>query len=132
MVILQDPIELEMSSFSDERGVLTVLENFDLAPFSPKRIFYINSVPSTLKRGHHAHRKCWQLLLVLDGTALVNIKNKNSDFEYILRTNHNALYVPPLNWLEFELSSPEATLIVLASENFDSDDYIYELEELRK
>lgn len=130
--MLQDPTELELRSFSDERGKLTVLENFDLAPFLPKRIFYISSVPSKLKRGNHAHRTCSQLLLVLGGTAHVTIKNKNSDFKYILKSNHNALYVPPMNWLEFELSSIETTLIVLASENFDSDDYIYELEEVRK
>jgi hypothetical protein len=49
-----------------------------------------------------------------------------------LKDKQFGLLVPPLNWLEFSLDTSEANLLVMASDYYSEDDYIYNLQEILK
>lgn len=108
---------------NDQRGSLSV-QDFSSFPVSFTRLFVLNSVDPSLKRGGHAHKKCWQFLFTPDSGIKVTILNKKSTEAVELRDNMGLL-VPPYNWLEIEFSKSDSYLNVLASESYDPSDYIY-------
>ncbi len=118
--------EAEICTFAvhnDQRGSLSV-QDFSSFPVSFTRLFVLNSVDPSLKRGGHAHKKCWQFLFTSAPGIKVTISNKNSTHVVELQDNVGLL-VPPYNWLEIEFSKSDSYLNVLASESYDPSDYIY-------
>lgn len=115
---------------SEHPGTLRVLEPL---PFAPRRMFTV-SAPRGTHRGGHAHRVCWQLLMVDRGVVSVRYARI---VDGRLRTRHRrlepgaALAVPPLTWLDLEFVT-DADLVVLASHVYDAADYIDTLVELRR
>ena len=122
----------EMKRLDSKSGNLSVLDQLDHKVFSPKRFFLVSGVPNGVSRGGHAHRICWQFILAVNGSANVKVTNKIMTQNFELRDKRFGLLVPPLNWLEFSLDTSEANLLVLASDYFSEDDYIYNLEEILK
>lgn len=108
----------------DMRGNLTAVE-FDCdLPFVPKRIFHVYDVPSAKIRGEHAHRQCGQMLICTSGSVSIVVDDSKVREEFILDSPKLGLYVPPLVWaLQYRFSS-DASLMVLASEAYDAEDYI--------
>lgn len=107
----------------DQRGLLSV-QDFSSFPVSFTRLFVLNSVDPSLKRGGHAHKNCWQFLFTSQSGIKVTISNKESTITVELK-NNIGLLVPPYNWLEIEFSKLDSYLNVLASESYDPSDYIY-------
>lgn len=115
---------IDMQRFSDGAGDLIFGEFPSHLPFQPQRYFFIQNVPATAQRGVHAHKKCHQLLICLSGA--VNALIDDGATSKIIRLDNPSLglYMPPLVWgTQFEYS-PDARLLVLASDRFDRDDYI--------
>ncbi len=108
----------------DQRGDLTVGEIGAGLPFVPKRYFVVFSVPGPQIRGDHAHLKCHQFMLCLKGSCKVNVDDGTKRVCVVLDDPTKGLHVPPMIWAtEFDYS-PDATLLVLASELYDASDYI--------
>lgn len=122
----------EMKRLDSKSGNLSVLDRLDQKVFSPKRFFLVSGVPNGISRGGHAHRICWQFILAVNGSASVKVTNKIMTQNFELKDKQFGLLVPPLNWLEFSLDTSEANLLVMASDYFSEDDYIYNLEEILK
>lgn len=121
---------IDLSQFVDSRGVLSVIDNLSEVTFKPERIFIISkAIPGEL-RGRHAHKDCWQLLIPVGGDTTVTVFDGSTTVDFSLKSQTTALCVPPLNWVEFELNSNEASLVVLASAPYDANDYIFSKEEL--
>lgn len=114
---------LNLKTFADERGKLTVLEK--LLPFEVKRIFYIYDVNSSLKRGWHRHIKNIQAAICIQWSCSLYVNNAKEEKTFLLETPDVCLILEPQDWHTMDFSS-DAILLVLASENFDSDDYISE------
>jgi UDP-2-acetamido-3-amino-2,3-dideoxy-glucuronate N-acetyltransferase len=115
---------IELPRFADLRGQLTVGEIPRDLPFVPQRIFVVHDVPSREIRGEHAHRRCQQLLMCVAGAMSVMVDDGRLREEYRLDAPHLALYLPPRVWGSQFDHSADATLVVLASEPYDADDYI--------
>ena len=113
---------------SDERGSLLALEFRDL-PFEPLRCFVVSDVPSSKTRGEHAHWECHQLLVCTSGSLSVSVTDGVGSKTFHLDGTENALYIPPLIWASQFLFSEDASLLVLASDAYDSRDYIRDFEE---
>jgi dTDP-4-dehydrorhamnose 3,5-epimerase-like enzyme len=113
----------DLKTFTDSRGNLTVIEKS--IPFDIKRIFYIYGVDSS-ERGGHRHKKTIQAAICLQGSCTIvnNDGNKTQQFE--LKKPSECLLLYPADWHKMINFSPDAILMVLASEFFDPDDYIYE------
>jgi hypothetical protein len=107
------------SHLSERRGNITVMENL---PFKIKRVFFIYNVPLDEMRGGHAHRKCHQLLVAACGAVLVKTGDGK---DYILDCPDMGLYVPPMNIINLVFLTENTTLLVLASELYDREDYVF-------
>lgn len=108
----------------DDRGPIAILGQGDAAlPFQARRIFLTYSVTGE-RRGAHAHRQCQQLLLCAAGSVTVLIDDGTHSEEITLSHPSQALYVPPMVWAEQFGHSPDAVLMVAASDDYDSTDYL--------
>jgi dTDP-4-dehydrorhamnose 3,5-epimerase-like enzyme len=114
---------IELKSFSDSRGSLTVIEK--ILPFSIKRVYYIYNLNQS-KRGFHKHKKTQQALICISGSCSIFIDNKSTVKEFILDFPNKCLILEPSDFHWMDNFSKNCVLLVLASEEFDKNDYIYE------
>ncbi|WP_026887162.1 sugar 3,4-ketoisomerase [Clostridium beijerinckii] len=105
-------------------GNLTPIEGLVDIPFDIKRIYYITKVPQDISRGFHAHRKLHQVLICLNGSVKIKVKSPKEESEFTLDNSAVGLYIGPYVWREMYDFSEGAVLLVLASDYYDEDDYI--------
>lgn len=110
------PLELHTS---ERRGNISVLEDL---PFKVKRIFCIYNVPVEEVRGGHAHKKCRQIFVAVSGAVLVKVVGNR---DYILDCPDMGLFIPPQYTVHLHFLDENAALLVLASERYDENDYVY-------
>lgn len=113
-----------LKNIVDPRGNLTVGEASRDVPFEIKRFFMIYQVPLTDIRGEHAHRKCEQVLIAARGSISVDLDNGLEKESFFLSKPTQALHIPAMHWGAQYNYSPDACLIVFASEYYDENDYI--------
>jgi serine acetyltransferase len=108
----------------DMRGDLTAIEFDGDLPFRPRRSFVIFGVPSREIRGEHAHRACHQLLVCVHGSCRVLVDDGGNRTQLVLDSPTLGLHLPPMIWSSQHGYTPDAVLLVLASEPYDAADYI--------
>lgn len=113
-----------LKSVQDMRGNLSAGEFPSDIPFEPKRYFLVFNVPSAKTRGEHAHRKCHQFLICVKGSCAVVVDDGKSRCEVLLDTPSLGIHLPPMTWGIQYKYSPDAVLLVFASDYYDSHDYI--------
>lgn len=112
----------------DARGQLFVFESLKNVPFEVKRVYVIKGVPHGAVRGKHAHIRLQQVIVCLSGSCKFLLDDgKNKDL-VILDTPNVGLYVGTLIWREMFDFSQGCILMVLASELYDTGDYIHDYE----
>lgn len=109
----------------DERGQLVALEEFRDIPFRIKRVYYMYDTVADVVRGHHAHKSLEQILICIHGSCKILLDNGLGEKKIIpLEKPYEGLYVSNDMWREMFDFSPDAVLMVLASELYDEADYI--------
>jgi Acetyltransferase (isoleucine patch superfamily) len=108
----------------DIRGNLSVGEFERDIPFRPRRYFLVFDVPTNEMRGEHAHRRCEQFLVAINGSLSIVVDDGKAREEFLLAGPDHGLYVPPMVWATQYLHSRNPVLLVFASEFYDPDDYI--------
>lgn len=108
----------------DLRGTLSVGEFGRQIPFVPKRYFLVYGVPNREVRGEHAHINCQQFLICLNGSCAVIADDGSRRVEVTLDAPNLGLYLPPMIWGTQYKHTPDAMLLVFASDYYDSSDYI--------
>jgi acetyltransferase-like isoleucine patch superfamily enzyme/dTDP-4-dehydrorhamnose 3,5-epimerase-like enzyme len=108
----------------DMRGALSFAETGQYLPFIPRRYFLVFDVPSREIRGEHAHKECHEFLVCVKGSCSVMVDDGNAREEYLLDTPGAGLYIPPMVWRVHYKYTTDAVLMALASEVYDSMDYI--------
>ena len=116
----------------DERGQLIALEEFRDIPFRIKRVYFMYDTREGIIRGYHAHKTLEQILVCIHGSCKIKLDNGKETKIVPLEKPYEGLYVPPGMWREMFDFSPEAVLLVLASELYDVDDYIRDYEEFKR
>ena len=114
---------LDLKTFADKRGNLTVIEK--TIPFDIKRIFYIYGVDESV-RGGHRHHTTIQAAICIQGSCHISNNDGSSEEEYTLDRPDKCLVLEPKDWHIMHNFSKDAILMVLASEYFDPNDYIFE------
>lgn len=115
--------------FVDMRGALSVAEFERDLPFVPRRHFVVYAVPSQETRGEHAHKRCHQFLICVHGSVRVLADNGSQRQVFVLDSPTLGIHLPPMIWGTQYQYSPDAVLLVFASESYEADDYIRGYEE---
>ena len=114
----------------DPRGNLTVAEQMKNVPFEVKRVYWTYDVPAGERRGGHAHKECVEFIIAVSGSFTVTLDDgKGNRKDFHLNHPWQGLLVPTGTWRTLEDFSSGAVCLVLASELFDEDDYLYEYDE---
>lgn len=119
----------KMPLIEDLRGHLTFAEFPQHLPFIPQRYFLIFDVPSQQVRGEHAHKTLQEFLVCVRGSCAVTLDDGTCKEEVLLDNPCTGLLIPPMVWGIQHKYSPDAILMVLASDVYKSDDYIREYSE---
>ena len=114
---------INLSTFSDKRGSLTVIER--QVPFEIKRVFYIYGVDDSI-RGKHRHHKTIQAAICVKGSCRILNDDGVTVENFLLDKPEKCLILNPDDFHSMLEFSHDAILLVLASEFFDPEDYIYE------
>jgi UDP-2-acetamido-3-amino-2,3-dideoxy-glucuronate N-acetyltransferase len=113
-----------MTQVQDLRGILTFGETGREVPFEVKRYFLVYGVSSTEIRGEHAHRTLHQFLICIHGRCHVVADDGQSRQEFVLDHPSLGVHIPPMIWAVQYKHSPDAVLMVFASDKYDASDYI--------
>ena len=117
----------------DPRGHLPVAEQMKNVPFEVKRVYWTYDVPAGERRGGHAHKECVEFIIAVSGSFTVTLDDgKGNRKDFHLNHPWQGLLVPTGIWRTLEDFSSGAVCLVLASELYDEDDYIYEYEDFLK
>ena len=114
---------VNLPMFSDSRGDLTVIEK--ILPFDIKRVYYISNSKNQI-RGKHRHKKTIQAAICISGYCKIHIDNGNQSKVFGLDDKTKCLIINPEDYHWMSDFSEDAILLVMASEEFDKNDYIYE------
>ncbi len=109
----------------DERGNLSVVERL---PFAIRRVYFLYGVHAGASRGGHAHRKLERILIATSGYFVATVDGERIP----LYNPWEGLYVGPMHWLELDQFSGGAVCLVLASAEYDENDYIRDYDEFRR
>jgi UDP-2-acetamido-3-amino-2,3-dideoxy-glucuronate N-acetyltransferase len=113
----------------DARGSLAVADFGADVPFVPRRCFVVYDVPGAEVRGEHAHRRCHQFLVCIRGACSLVVDDGRERAQMRLDSPALGVYVPPMVWAEQHGYTPDAMLLVLASDPYDPADYIRRYDE---
>jgi acetyltransferase-like isoleucine patch superfamily enzyme/dTDP-4-dehydrorhamnose 3,5-epimerase-like enzyme len=113
-----------MPIVEDLRGTLSFGEVERHIPFPVKRYFLVFGVASVHIRGEHAHRAQHQFMVCVHGRCNVVADDGVNRQEFILDGPGVGIHIPPGVWAVQYKHSPDAVLMVLTSDHYDSSDYI--------
>ncbi len=116
----------------DDRGQLIALEEMKDIPFEIKRVYYMYDTVDGVRRGFHAHKCLEQILICIHGSCKILLDNGKEKEIVPLDKPYEGLYVSNDMWREMYDFSPDAVLMVLASEFYDESDYIRDYDEFIK
>jgi len=120
---------IDLPKHVDPRGNLTVAERMKNVPFDIERVYWTYDIPAGERRGGHAHRTCEEVIIAVSGSFDVTLDDGKQKETHHLNHPYQGLYVGTGVWRTLEDFSSGAVCLVLASELFDEDEYIYEYDD---
>ncbi|GAA1078525.1 sugar 3,4-ketoisomerase [Nocardiopsis composta] len=119
---------IDLQTFTDPRGRLSVVEGGRHLPFEIRRVYYLYDVPENALRGAHGHRRLQQLIIAMHGRFTVHLDDGFRRLAVTLDHPGQGLYIAPMTWREIIGFSGGAVALVLASDHYDADDYFHDYE----
>ncbi len=129
---VNDCLIIEMDKHHDEKGNITVVENNIEVPFDVKRVYYLYDVPAGELRGGHAHKELRQLIIAASGSFCVILDDGKNKKTVMLNRPFQGLLIVSGIWRELNDFSSGAVCLVLASNNYNEEDYIREYSDFLK
>ncbi len=123
---------IKFQQHGDDRGQLVALENDKEIPFNVKRVYYMYNTVKGVRRGFHSHKKLKQILICTSGSCKIHLDDGHETREITLDKPYEGLFISHNLWREMYDFSPDAVLMVLASEMYDESDYIRDYNEFLK
>ena len=120
---------IDLKGAADARGDLMAIELTEFAEFEIARTFFVYNVPNNHVRGEHAHKKCTQMLVPLNGSLRVILDDGTFRKEISLESTTKGLVIPPRVWGTQYQFSPGAVLAVFASRRYENEDYLRKYQE---
>ena len=123
---------IDLPKITDPRGNLTFAEAQLMVPFEIKRAYWVYDVPGGESRGGHAHKRLLQFVVAMSGSFTVTLDNGHEQKKYLLNHPWEGLLIETETWRTLDDFSSGAVCLVLASEPFEENDYIYDYDEFLK
>jgi hypothetical protein len=121
---------LDIPKIYDIRGNIAVIEK-ELLPFPIKRVYYLFDVPSSAKRGGHAHKEQFELLISLSGSFDVVLNDGKETQKVTLNKPDKGLLIKSNIWRELDNFSSGSVCLVISSGEFLEEDYIRDFKEYK-
>jgi len=122
-------VKYAFQQHGDHRGQLVALEEMNDIPFEIKRVYYMYDTKEGVRRGYHAHKALEQILICIHGSCKVLLDNGKETKVVSLEKPYEGLYIANDIWREMYDFSPDAVLMVLASDVYNEEDYIRNYED---
>lgn len=120
---------VDLKGAADARGELMAVEISEFHDFKIERTFFVYNVPNNHVRGEHAHKKCVQMLVPLNGSLRVILDDGKLRKEIKLESATQGLVIPPKVWgTQFQFTQG-AVLAVFASRKYETEDYLRKYQE---
>jgi dTDP-4-dehydrorhamnose 3,5-epimerase-like enzyme len=135
-MIFKKPRYISYKKFTDKKGYLIPFEALvkknkreNMLPIKIKRIFF-SSGKKRYFRGNHAHKKCSQFLICLNGVIKVEtIHKKEKNIFNLSAKNKRALLLPPMVWNRIFFIKDNSLLGVICDYKYDNkNEYINSFE----
>ena len=94
--------------------------------FETNRVFFVRASRSGEIRGMHAHKKCRQMIYVLNGDFKISLKLRNRSLIYKekLYLYNKAILIEPNIWVELEAIEDNSIFACLCDRKYEETDYI--------
>jgi oxalate decarboxylase/phosphoglucose isomerase-like protein (cupin superfamily) len=119
---------INLPKILDERGNLSFFEEEKHIPFKIRRTYWIYDVPGGESRGSHAFKETEEFIVSLSGSFDVIINDGKEEKKYSLNRSYYGLYVPKMIWRRLENFSTNSLALIVASKEYDGNDYIREFD----
>lgn len=128
---VDDALIVSLDNHLTEVGSLVVYQGGEEHLFMPLRTYFLYDVPARAERGGHAHKELRQMLVALSGSFEVILDDGYNQAVVQLNQPTQGLSLPPGLWRELRNFSGGSICLVLASEEYDEDDYIRSYDEFK-
>lgn len=123
---------IELPKILDRRGNLTFIEGNNHVPFEIKRTYWIYDVPGGETRGGHAFIEQQEFIVALSGSFDVVVDDGKKKKTFQLNRSYYGLFIPNGLWRHMENFSTNSLSMVLASNDYNENDYIRNYDEFKK
>lgn len=123
---------IELQKIFDDRGNLSVIEEENHIPFKIERVYWIYDVPGGEFRGSHAFKNTHEFIVALSGSFDVVLNDGIKNKKYSLNRSYYGLYIPNMIWRTLKNFSTNSLAVVLASKEYDEDEYIRDFDSFLK
>lgn len=113
-----------LQSVTDDRGSLCIVDGTRQIEFPIKRVYWLYGVPPGAERAGHAHRALYQCYIAASGSVRVRLDDAFKRREVVLNRPNEGLVIGPGVWRELCDFAPHTVMLVLASAEFDENDYV--------
>jgi uncharacterized RmlC-like cupin family protein len=127
-----DPVLIDLPKFLDLRGNLSFVEEDTHLPFKIRRVYWIYDVPGGEHRGGHAFRETEEMIVALSGSFDVVLHDGHKEYRFSLNRSYYGVFVPKMMWRKLENFSTNSLALIIASTDYDENDYIRVFEEFKK
>lgn len=114
--LIKFPKDINADSFSTK--------NFDLIPFDISRVYYLYNLKETFERGSHAHKNLQQVIVAPVGSFEIKLNDSVNELIIKLDKPNIGLLIKPGIWRKLKFLSNPTVCLVLASDNYEEEDYI--------
>lgn len=120
---------IQLRKLKNRAGNITPVENSEDIPFNINRVFYLYDIPGGESRGAHSHKECHQFLIAASGAFEILLDDGNIKRQVLLNRPDMGLHIPPGIWASEINFSSGSICLVLASHNYNENDYIRDYNE---
>lgn len=129
---LSDCKLISLPVIPDERGNLSVVEQYKDIPFQLRRTYWLYDVPGGERRAGYALRATDDLVIAMSGSFDVFLDDGVDTKTVQLNRSYYGLLIPHGIWHEFRNFSTNSLALVLSSDLYDAKQYVRPLEEFIK
>lgn len=116
--------KIRLQFHGEYSGNLVAVEECKDIPFSIKRVYYMYDTKNDAVRGRHAHKSLEQVIICVHGSCKIKLDDGQESEILTLDKPNEGIYISCPLWREVYDFSPDAVLMVLASELYQESDYI--------